>query len=440
MSKILLRSGYCDNFLALGENGQSIFDSARQIRETLRLRKQSLLADCLAIPQPDDSGDKVDWYAPQAGTVIPWACASEKQRIQALRYLDNCLLTASQLSERSLASPKTAERLFGSLLQHALRFPGCQHVYLVDEKPVLTFWGFIDLNTPADQHALACLHESMKPEPQEEQEPPAMLVQQPAPSAEVPPEEDAHDDPEPVIVTLSQPEAPAPVLPAPQEPSPVARRSAWRKILWPVFNLSLFIALLLAWPWLYPLIHPADDEAETVSAAMVEPVKAPEPIAPPVLLNALPLQKAQVLRQPVEEAKPADPPPKNALVLPAEAVKAGTTKFLDGNWRVAFKASDAVMDIPTGMRLQVGKNVGQARIVHEDGFICRAEMHFGLMQSGNLVIKPRSRAECFHGTHRHAVPEIICSQGLTGAAQCNARYERDENETLVPVTFTRVGK
>ncbi|WP_435946157.1 hypothetical protein [Dryocola sp. BD586] len=66
MSKILLRSGYCDNFLALGENGQSIFDSARQIRETLRLRKQSLLADCLAIPQPDDSGDKVDWYAPQA--------------------------------------------------------------------------------------------------------------------------------------------------------------------------------------------------------------------------------------------------------------------------------------------------------------------------------------------------------------------------------------
>jgi hypothetical protein len=437
LSKILLRSGYFDNFLALGENGQSIFDSALQIRETLRLRKQFLLADCLAIPQSYDSGEKVDWYAPYAGNVIPWASADEKQRRQALSYLDNCLSIAAQLSERSLASPKNAEQLFGSLLQHALRFPGCHHVYLIDEKPVLTFWGFIDIDTPAVQHPLACLQESKK----QEAEPVAIQTKQPLISPELTIKDEILNDPESTIVTLSPPEVPVPLPsvapPLPAEPLPAPQRSVWRKILWPILNITFFIVLLLAWPWLYPLIYPPVKEAETVSTPVMNPAIVSRPSVSPVLLTTLPLRKAEVVQQKIEEPKPEASPPKNALVLPAEAVKAGTTKFLDGNWRVIFTSSDTVMDIPTGMRLQIKNDIGQARITQADNFICRAEMHFGLMQSGNLVIKPRSRTECFHGSHRHTVPEIMCSQGLTGAAQCNARYE---DNILVPVTFIREGK
>ena len=55
MAKTLLRSGNFDDYLALGENGQTIFNAALQIRETLRLRKQQTLADALAIPQPDEN-------------------------------------------------------------------------------------------------------------------------------------------------------------------------------------------------------------------------------------------------------------------------------------------------------------------------------------------------------------------------------------------------
>lgn len=42
MAKTLLRSGNLDDFQSVGDNGQSVFDSALQIRETLRLRKQPL--------------------------------------------------------------------------------------------------------------------------------------------------------------------------------------------------------------------------------------------------------------------------------------------------------------------------------------------------------------------------------------------------------------
>lgn len=64
MAKTLLRSGNLDDYQAVGGGGQAVFDSALQIRETLRLRKQQAMADCLAIPQVNDSGDRVDWYSP----------------------------------------------------------------------------------------------------------------------------------------------------------------------------------------------------------------------------------------------------------------------------------------------------------------------------------------------------------------------------------------
>lgn len=40
MAKTLLRSGDLDDFHAVGGGGQAVFDSALQIREALRLRKQ----------------------------------------------------------------------------------------------------------------------------------------------------------------------------------------------------------------------------------------------------------------------------------------------------------------------------------------------------------------------------------------------------------------
>jgi hypothetical protein len=67
VAKTLLRSGDLDDFQAVGGGGQAVFDSALQIRETLRLRKQLAMVDCLAIPQVNDDGDRVNWYSPVEG-------------------------------------------------------------------------------------------------------------------------------------------------------------------------------------------------------------------------------------------------------------------------------------------------------------------------------------------------------------------------------------
>lgn len=68
---MFLCSDKLDKYQSMGENGQAVHISALQLRETLRLRKQSAVADTLAIPQVNEYGDRIDWYAPATGDVIP---------------------------------------------------------------------------------------------------------------------------------------------------------------------------------------------------------------------------------------------------------------------------------------------------------------------------------------------------------------------------------
>lgn len=123
MAKSLLRSGNLDDYQAVGGGGQAVFESALQIRETLRLRKQQAMVDCLAIPQLNDNGDRVDWYSPIEGQAIAWKAADEETRSRALRYLASTFESAAALSRKSLQSGKTALQLFGSLLEKRRNFP-----------------------------------------------------------------------------------------------------------------------------------------------------------------------------------------------------------------------------------------------------------------------------------------------------------------------------
>lgn len=86
MAKSFLRSGSLDDILALGENGQPIYTSALQIREALRLKKQQHIVDCLAIPQINEQGNRIDWYAPFEGKVTSWIAASSTERKAAVKH------------------------------------------------------------------------------------------------------------------------------------------------------------------------------------------------------------------------------------------------------------------------------------------------------------------------------------------------------------------
>ncbi|WP_054180090.1 SrfA family protein [Trabulsiella odontotermitis] len=451
MTKTLLRSGDLDDFQAVGGGGQAVFDSALQIRETLRLRKQLALVDCLAIPQVNDENDRVAWYAPVEGKAITWKAADNDTRERALRYLHSTFDSALALSRKSLQSGKTAQQLFGALLEKALQFPGENHVYLVDGKPVITFWGFINLNENAREDVLACLT-LPEPEPVIEQlpEPPAETLPEPvmfsdgdkplfspAPPLPEPPFTPVEmSEPEPEIVIPLIPEA----QPQPEKTTPAPRR---RRIpLWSL-PLAAVVVAAVAVPLLWKQSAPAEVPV-TVAAETPAPVELPAPADLPKLTAGLPLHQADVVKskeEKVEEnAKPAEEPvviaaiPKDALVMDAGQIKAGTTRFLNGSWRVLGDIKDPTGKVPS-LRYQIQNNKGTARVVHGNNIVCRAEIFSGLHQNGELQIKSRGAARCADGS-RYPMPEITCKAGTSDVAQCTGRYDA---RTIVPLTFKKTG-
>ncbi|AUU85594.1 SrfA family protein [Leclercia sp. LSNIH1] len=447
MAKTLLRSGNLDDFQAVGGGGQAVFESALQIREALRLRKQQAIVDCLAIPQVNDEGDRVDWYSPVEGAVKSWKAADEDARFRALRLLEGTLSSVESLSKKSLQSPKTAQQLFGSLLSKAFQFPGENFLFLVDGKPVITFWGFVNLNENAREDILDCLRASLlpdpmpapvaKPDPEPETAPAIVFEKADEPLVAAPATvkitaNDLYEAQSAPVMSASEPE------PKPEPAAPVVQAKKRRVPLWPLPVAAVVVAAVAA-PLLWPKQAPV---AEPVKTAVAAPVAIePKPVAAvePLPLN-LPLHQAEVVVVKAEEPAPAEPVviaaiPKDALVMDAGQVKAGSTRFLNGSWRVMLDVTDPITGKPPSLRYQIQNNKGTARVVHGDNVVCRVEVFSGLHSNGELLIKTRGHARCADGS-RYPMPEITCKAGTSDVAECSARYDA---KTVVPLTFRKAG-
>ncbi|MCU6684762.1 SrfA family protein [Leclercia sp. H6W5] len=445
MAKTLLRSGNLDDFQAVGGGGQAVFESALQIREALRLRKQQSIVDCLAIPQVNDEGDRVDWYSPTEGTVTSWKAADEDARFRALRLLESTLSSVESLSKKSLQSPKTAQQLFGSLLSKAFQFPGENFLFLVDGKPVITFWGFVNLNENAREDILDCLRASLLPapmpapvvEPEPESEPePAILFEKAdeplvaAPSTVHITADDLYEAHPAPVMTASEPEP---------EPTPVVVAAKKRRLpLWPLPVAAVVVAAV-AGPLLWQKHAPTAEPVKAVAAAPVAIEPKPVAAVEPLPLN-LPLHQAEVAAVKAPAPVAAEPVviaaiPKEAMVMEAGQVKSGSTRFLNGSWRVMLDVTDPITGKPPSLRYQIQNNKGTARVVHGDNVVCRVEVFSGLHSNGELLIKTRGNARCADGS-RYPMPEITCKAGTNDVAECSARYDA---KTVVPLTFRKAG-
>ena len=445
MTKTLLRSGNLDDFQAVGGGGQAVFESALQIREALRLRKQQSIVDCLAIPQVNDEGDRVDWYSPTEGTVTSWKAADEDARFRALRLLESTLSSVESLSKKSLQSPKTAQQLFGSLLSKAFQFPGENFLFLVDGKPVITFWGFVNLNENAREDILDCLRASLLPAPM-----PAPVVE-PEPESEPEPAIVFEKADEPLVAAPSTVHItaddlyeahPAPVMTASEpepEPTPVVVAAKKRRLpLWPLPVAAVVVAAV-AGPLLWQKHAPTAEPVKAVAAAPVAIEPKPVAAVEPLPLN-LPLHQAEVAAVKAPAPVAAEPVvitaiPKEAMVMEAGQVKSGSTRFLNGSWRVMLDVTDPITGKPPSLRYQIQNNKGTARVVHGDNVVCRVEVFSGLHSNGELLIKTRGNARCADGS-RYPMPEITCKAGTNDVAECSARYDA---KTVVPLTFRKAG-
>lgn len=460
MAKTFLRSGNLDAVLALGENGQPVYASALQIRETLRLRRQSALADCLAIPQANERGDRLDWYAPFSGRVKSWLGASDHERRAALQQLTACQQDMQDLSTRARAAENPSMRLFGALLSKTLQFPDQQYVYLVDGKPVITFWGFVDAQARSRDDALACLRDTLEEnlpvalvEPLPEL-PAAPVIAEPVMIAEPEPEPEAVAEPLPVVASVE-----------PQPVTPLAARRRFRvwTLLPPVaIAAAVTVAVLLHKP--EPVVTPV---ATTKPVLPPAPVSTPAPAATQAPVAATPsatpsstppAETATAEKQPeslpqksvstgTSETAPAassatlasvvTPPvpakPDDLIVTP-DAVRDGQVRVIDGRWRVTIDQMPTPTGKPPVMRFQFKNGKGSVQIA-QGNTTCKADVSAAMTRAGNLVIESRYTAKC-QNSSRYRMPLLVCHASI-GAAVCEAQYADDR---VFPMTIKRESK
>lgn len=117
-----------------------MIDSHRQIDAVLRTRLGAGHADLFARPERKTDGG-FDWYAAWSGTVQPLSELSPEQRAPheadiAQKLVDIRALAAEQASRGGSGAT------LSEMLERATQLADTSDAYLVEGRPVLTFWGF----------------------------------------------------------------------------------------------------------------------------------------------------------------------------------------------------------------------------------------------------------------------------------------------------------
>jgi hypothetical protein len=458
MSAILLHSGKTEHFRALGETGQPVYHSALQLRKVISRRLPGKERH-LAVPQRDQEGEGVDWYSGIPGDVIPWSSATEDEREDARIQLEAFRQEVIALNQAPPEGQGGDHEVFTRLVKWVSHFPDENYVYLVDDTPVITFWGFI--HPEADRHAnpLLCLSPSANPE----ETPPTPPMPAGAPVIPATPE----PKPEPVLVTPARPwwwrwwwllplalalglllfgiractsqDRPLPPSAslggdAPDVSLPHSLWQGWN--IWP-FNRLGGGSVSAPTRTAPDLVSPGLDGDPSLPAppprteGVVSHESQPEVVAPPEILpDAVVSHESRpegvvppeiLPGVPVSETPDMPPPTLEPLRLPAEAPD-GTAEFLNGNWRGA-----GVMDSQSGLPVQVtyvfeqGEGTMYIRRGGSAGMTCAGPVS-AAMQSGQLQVEAQERARCEDGSH-YEMPRVQCHQADGESASCAASYD-----------------
>ena len=471
MRGALLRSGKSGAFTALGETGQPVYRAALQLREAIR-RKNPDMALHLAVPKSDEMGDNIDWYSDVPGDVVPWGSATEEERAPARAQLEALKAFLAELSTTLLSADankvQSDKVVFAKLLTRVIAFPDESFVYLVNGKPVLTFWGFVHPNADRFLDPLYCLY----PRTQTPITPPlAAVAPQPVPA------------PEPV---------PVPV---------VVKRPWWKWLLWLLLLLLLLLLLFFGLrgcspsaalpsgvdtPWQWPKVEmpqllkpimgklgfgngvsapgngtggslpssgnagnagnepgqtPDANPDGNVPPTLPDTNTPPEP-EPDVTPEPAPPELPQTTEQPPEpepEPKPAPTPPPlpdvpgPALSIPPDAAD-GQADFLNGR----FRAGAGIQDKTTGksLRLEYQFKDGKGEVIvrKANGINCTGPVTAS-MNGGNLSINSQGQAACGDGSS-YEMPKVDCRQGAKSIADCNGIYE----DKQFPITMRQMGE
>ena len=503
MVNTLLRSGDIKDFKMLGHDGKAAYLVAAQIREMFRVKLGKQYADYLAIPQRNDQGNIIDWYIPFDSTqsdgqydIVPWTSASESEQEEALILLKEFENKVMNLGKQLASNSNLAgdQLLFSRLIYDpknnidstepnlmAIRFPSNQFVYIVNGKPVITFWGFVYPQTPQNNSPFNCLKS----------------IQQPTPLAS----------------TVNEPE--------------IIKKPWWKRWWAWLLGLLLLLLLLLAILGLrgcrqnvdVSINHeiakenninqlvPADQKQDVKEVKTKDQVIDRQinvingiknssknlvdangvPINTEVLGDALNTVDPNAIPNNIENNNgdinqipdalnnkddkagvpntaetdkkdnlngskdednkgqiPQDsnkdnnsdtninPDKVDNLTLSPDQIKQGSTKFLDGQWSVSGGIQDKATGKPLQLSYELKDGNGQVTVTRSDGVKCVGQVDSGI-QNANLSIGSNNQAICSDNS-KYQLPKIQCKSGNNNQADCQGIYD---NGTSFPITMKK---
>lgn len=489
MANTLLRSGDIKDFKMLGYDGKAAYLVATQIREMFRVKLGKQYANYLAIPQRNDQGNIIDWYIPFDSNqpdnqydIIPWTSASESEQDSALILLKEFEHNVMNLGKQLASNPNLdGDKLFFCRLIYdpqnsvdnaesnlmAIRFPSNQFVYIVNGQPVITFWGFVHPQTPQVNSPFYCLEPVRKVTPAATVTPPSM----PKPINTKPwwkrwwvwllgllpllllllalfllrgcwlnPKISVNP-------SLSLPENGNVSVPVVNDDKKVEKEPERElKTENVVVNNRLGVASDSA-DHSIPL---GNNEGNNTPSPNAQDNKN-EQIVPPNVGNSDNKDEKSAQSDNTKDnadgkneqnsTDPTSTPSDNVnpavdqtnnLALPADAIKEGSTKFLNGQWSV----NGGIQDKATGKPLQLSYNFndgnGEVTVTRSDGVKCVGKVGTNIKDT-HLAIAGNNEAICSDNS-KYQLPNIQCTPGNNNKANCQGIYN---NGTSFPITMKK---
>lgn len=425
----LLRSDSLKNYTPLGEEGNPVYKWATQIRVAIRRNIGAENINVFAIPQVNEDGDILDWYAPESGSVVPWSSATRDEQISAKEQLADIQQKLLAAENRQDKSEDKEQTVFKRLLKHVIQFPDDQHVYLVNGKPVLTFWGFVNTDSAPSSDPLTLLRIPELPKPAE-------------------------------ITSI-------PVHDTAVEALPVKRRSLWWWLLLLPLLLLLFFLLRscnvlppsvnlggISAPDLALDIDPSLDLDPSIdistgihrgignidSKLSADSIETPEGILPEPTAEEIPEQalesdesalekQPELTPEPKEEEKVSpvpensprpETPPQQPLELPKNPAENKSLDFLNGSWQ----ANSGLMDAqgrPVNLEYDFKDGKGDVRIRKNDGTVCTGKVEAS-MKGSELSFSDAGKIKCPNGKSFQPA-KVQCKINSANQTVCEGSYK-----------------
>jgi hypothetical protein len=138
-----ISSGFLSDYEPLGVNGDPVYRAATQIRTLLTKDLGENVANLFATPLRDDRNNAIDWYSAEKGQATPFNTLSPGEQASFTEEIKEKLTSVEDLGRRLSNNPQNqTAQTYAGLLKSIQNYPDASHIFIVNNHPVIAFWGF----------------------------------------------------------------------------------------------------------------------------------------------------------------------------------------------------------------------------------------------------------------------------------------------------------